>query len=164
MNEKRSVDDKPIFRDLSEDVTFNFIISHNKHADELSIILKGHLFTEYMLDMLIRKKFKLPNTILKYKFSQKVDILYSLDLLPLYLYKNISNLNKIRNRFAHNLRYDLSNEKLTFYRSDGKTIDVMNGKPKIKSLRIKIRTFCVGVLSQLNYHYITNLKFPPIFK
>lgn len=164
MTEEKSIDDTPIFRDVFKEVTMNFIMSHSIHADELSIILKGHLFTEYMLDMLIREKFEKPNTILKYKFSQKLEILYSLDLLPLYLYKNISYLNKIRNRFAHNLEYDLSNEKLTFYTSDGKKVDVANGNLKRKSLRIKIRTFCIGVLDQLNYHYIANLKFPPIFK
>lgn len=111
-----------------------------------------HLFVEYMLDLLIKKEFKRPTAILKYKFNQKLKILYSLDLLPSYLYKNISHLNKIRNRFAHNLKYDLSNEKLTWYTSDGRKVDIANGKLKRKSLRIKIRTFCLGVLNQLNYH------------
>ena len=104
---ERSVDDRPIFKDVSEDVTFHFIFSHSKHSDEITIVLKAHLFIEYMLDMLIKKKVKRADLILKYNFAKKLDILYSFDLVPQYLYNNISTLNTYRNKLAHNLNYFL---------------------------------------------------------
>ena len=67
---KRSVEDRPIFRDISEDVTTHFQFSHNKFADEITIVLKGHLYIEYMLDIIIREKIQIPNPILKYSFAK----------------------------------------------------------------------------------------------
>jgi len=158
---ERSVDDRPIFKDVSEDVTFNFIASYNKFSDEMTIILKGHLFVEYMLDMLIQKKISKPQIILKYTFSRKLDILYSLNLIPDYLYKNITCLNLCRNKLAHNLNYKLSKDELTIHVDNNKNVNLKTLKKS--SVKSSAGTFCYMILSQLNNHYIQNLKIVPIF-
>lgn len=154
---------KPITIDYTKNVIFQFIMSQKYLTDELTIVLKCHLFTEYILDQIIVKKLKRRSKILEYKFSQKVEILYSADLIPSYLYKNISYLNKIRNKFAHNLGYDISQEKLELIEMDGKKADIRRMLKK-KSSRQQVRTFCVGILHQLNCHLASELGIPPIFK
>ena len=76
------------------DPTMEYVMSHGKHADELTIILKGHLIIEYMIDKIINAKFSKPKNILKYNFYKKIEILYSLDLIPKYIISE-TNINII---------------------------------------------------------------------
>lgn len=84
MSEKDIDKDTMIELNLWDKVPPNFLFSFGYHADELTIILKGHLFCEYLMDQIIKEKIKRPNNILNYTFSKKLEILFSLDLIRLY--------------------------------------------------------------------------------
>jgi len=137
-----------------------FVMSHGKHADELTIILKGHLIVEYMLDKIVNDKFSKPSKILKYNFYKKLEILYSLDFIPKYLFSNIENLNEIRNKYAHDYRYNLQITDLFFYDTNN---NLIKPTPKLKkySIRSNARSYCVLILVQLRNHLLEKLNIDP---
>ena len=141
---------------LNLDPLMQFACSHGRHADELTIVLKGHLVVEYMLDSIIKEKFKNPNKILSYSFYRKLEILHSLGFLPDYLFKNIETLNKIRNKYAHDLKYSLDINELFVIDSDDKQI-TLSSKSKKYTKKSTINSFCAVVIMQLHAHYLVKL-------
>lgn len=81
-------------------ILFPILSGHNQHV--LVIVIVGHLLTEYLLDKIITVKFKNPNRTSKESFSKKLKLLYP-DWLPLFIYRNIKLLDRVRNDMAHNL-------------------------------------------------------------
>jgi len=53
----------------------NLLFSFGYHADELTIVLKGHLFVEFLVDHIIKEKFSRPKRILNYTFLKKLEII-----------------------------------------------------------------------------------------
>jgi hypothetical protein len=137
-----------------------FVCSHGKYADELTIILKGHLIVEYMLDAIIKEKFKNPKKILGYSFFRKLEILFSLGLLPDYLFRNIVTLNNIRNNYAHDLTYSVNINELPVMGIDNRQLPK---SPKLKrySLKSNVRSFCVLVIMQLRNYSLEKLSINP---
>lgn len=92
-------------------------------TDPLSLVIKAHLFVENFLNEIIREKFRNSELIPERKdfiFSLKLDILRSKNCLDEKLYLDISKLNNLRNKFVHDLFYDISNfDMSTFYYCDG---------------------------------------------
>jgi len=86
--------------DKSKNSRILFSILSGRGAHILTVIIVGHLLTEYYLDQIISTKVK--KKFLKKSFSEKLNILYP-SWLPLHIYKNVSLLNKARNYIAHNL-------------------------------------------------------------
>ena len=81
--------------------------------EQLTIILKTHLYIENLIDEIL--SYLLPNSrkILNYKFSSKVDILEALNVTPSKLIiEKIRQINKIRNDFSHNLNKRISKSDL----------------------------------------------------
>jgi len=76
--------------------------------DPLHIIIRSHLYTEVMLNAVIRKNFKNPEKIIDFSYSQKIRILSAIGKLDNQLYADLSQLNQLRNKFAHNLKYDIA--------------------------------------------------------
>jgi hypothetical protein len=148
-----------------DDITFHYIARLRYHEDELGLVVKGHLFIEFVINQMILKRCKSPKTILEdhrsYPFSVKLQIVYSMGLLPHPIYLNIRRVNKIRNQFAHNLEIDVNKIDFKFHRDDGKEVIVK--KPKTKKLpeRHYIKMLCFGTLSQLRNHYLREFgEFP----
>jgi hypothetical protein len=71
-------------------------------------VLITHLYIEYLMDLIIRKRIAKPDKIIKMPFLTKLKIVESFGLLPASLIKNIDRLNDIRNLFAH--RIDIESE------------------------------------------------------
>lgn len=88
--------------DKSKDSRILFSILTGRNSHILTIVIVGHLLTEYFLDKIITAKFKNTRRILGKSFSEKVKLLYP-EWLPLFIYKNIKLLNRTRNYIAHNL-------------------------------------------------------------
>jgi hypothetical protein len=88
------------------------------YYEQISTLLLTHLYTEYFINLLIEKKFKIAKKILedhnRYTFSVKLDLIYEKDYIPEWLYFNIRKFNKIRNSFSHDLHFDIMNCDLTF--------------------------------------------------
>lgn len=80
----------------------------NVGNEEITIILKSHLYIENLIDEILSYVLPNPQKILNYKFSSKVDMFEVLNITPSKLIiEKIREVNKIRNAFSHNL-----NEKL----------------------------------------------------
>lgn len=79
-------------------------------TNELSSILKGHLFIETILETLLKRNLKNPEELLKQQlsFSLKLNLVSSLGILPNNHIGAIKALNKIRNNYAHNLNYHIT--------------------------------------------------------
>lgn len=82
--------------------------------DELSIVLKIHLYLEFNMDKLLSLAIPAPKEILKMKFSDKLKILESINFHPIdeNIIKKIKVVNTIRNKFSHKLDYKLTNEDI----------------------------------------------------
>jgi len=152
---------------IYDDVTMDYIELLRHHEDELGLVIKGHLLIEYLLNKIIDKKFKKAKLILEdsrsFTFSVKLKILYSLGIIPTYIYQNISFINKIRNRLAHTLNIDFDKIEFIFWKQDKSTI-IINPKQKKKyPERHKIKLYCGGTLTQLrNFYYNEFGEFPEI--
>ncbi|MCX9026333.1 MAG: hypothetical protein OIN85_09600 [Candidatus Methanoperedens sp.] len=134
--------------------------------DPLSLIVKAHLFVENFLDEIIRIKFRNSQLILDrrdFTFSLKLDILRSKNYLDEKLYSDIMLLNKLRNKFAHDLFYDISDFDMSkFYYCDGFYDKVKtNSKEAKRVLNIHIlRIVLCQLLFRLTkkYPFISDIK------
>jgi len=86
--------------------------------EQISTLLITHLYVEHFIDYIIENHFKLKKKIFddhrSYSFSIKLDLVYEKDFIPEWLYFNIRKLNSIRNKFSHNLHFDILDIDLTF--------------------------------------------------
>jgi hypothetical protein len=82
------------------------ILLLNKNPRDMTIL--SHLILENMIEEIIRKKVKEPNPILEYSFYNKIKIMYSFGLIPEEMFRNLKLINTIRNNFAHNLKFSLT--------------------------------------------------------
>ena len=149
------------------DITVGYIASLRRSEGELGLIIKGHLLVEYILNQMVEKSFKKPEVFFKdnraNSFSVKLNILYSLGLIPTNIYKNIVSVNKIRNQYSHNLKVE--SDKLTFnyYRED-KEINNKEYFSKMKNPeREYIKLLCFGTLTELRNHYMKEFGDQPKF-
>lgn len=71
----------------------------------LKSVVSGHLFIESLINNILNELFRNPSAFSKYTFSQKVSLLEGVDLFPSEGIAKIKALNKIRNQFAHDLKY-----------------------------------------------------------
>ena len=147
--------------DISRDITYHYISRLRHHTDELGLVVQGHLLVEFVLNEIIRRKFKKPKDILSdhrsYTFSIKARVLYSSDLLPEHLFRNIQRINAIRNHLAHQLHSGSMKLDYRFARDDEEVkgdVEVRDQKTKRRATpRRYIKMLCLGTLGQLRNHY-----------
>jgi hypothetical protein len=91
---------------------------------ELSSILKAHLFVERLIDSLIENKLTNPASFFKNQisFSLKLDIAHSLGIIPDRMLSTIKSLNGIRNKYAHDLNYQVTLGELNALKLDWEPI------------------------------------------
>jgi hypothetical protein len=149
-----------------DDITYHFIAHLRYHEDELGLIIKGHLFVEFVINQIILKRCKSPKEILKdsraYPFSVKLQLSYSMGLISNPIYQNIRKINRIRNELAHNLEIDYRKIDFTFCRSDGQEVSIKEKAQKKKyPERYYIKMLCFETLSQLRNFYLNEFgEFP----
>lgn len=79
--------------------------------DLLALVLTAHLFLERFLDAIITKKFPNAHVILGnrgFTFALKADLLRAKNYLREDVYNDVRLINAIRNKFAHDLMFDLA--------------------------------------------------------
>jgi hypothetical protein len=84
--------------------------------DPLTLVLTAHLFLERFIDGIVLRKFKYAPLILEnrgFTFALKADLLRAKNYLSEDCYTDIRFLNSIRNRFAHDLTFDLATVDLS---------------------------------------------------
>ena len=142
---------------INDDITFEYIARLKFREDELGSIIKGHLLVEFILNRLISQKCKSPQKILddhrSYPFSVKLQLLYSMNLLPTHIFQNINRINKVRNQLAHNLEIEIEELDFKFIKEDGKESVILMPKSKHFPERHYIQLLCIGTLNQLRNHY-----------
>lgn len=74
-----------------------------KSTHELIFVTTSHLLTEYVINKIIENRCQSPELLIRNPYLKKLQIIYCLGLLPDYLYEDLIILNKLRNKFAHNL-------------------------------------------------------------
>ncbi|HEY4761154.1 MAG TPA: hypothetical protein VIH42_11290 [Thermoguttaceae bacterium] len=151
---------------VEDDITFHYIARLRHHEDELGLVIKGHLFVEFVINQIVLKRCKSPKSILDdhraYPFSVKLQIIYSMGLIPAYIYQNIRKINRIRNELAHNLEINTNKIDFTFVGKEGGEIPL---KEKTKRRRYPerhyIKLLCFGTLSQLRNYFLEEFgEFP----
>jgi hypothetical protein len=146
--------------DIFEDARLQFLLRAKMHDDELSIGLKGHLVTEYLLNRIIDEKLRNPKKKRGATYSQKLSLMKKNSLLPSETLMNLRLLNSFRNKFAHQLDVSIERREMIFYRTDHGRISI---KPKSGRYpeRYYLRLLTHGVLTQLINHMLLELKVNP---
>ena len=92
---------------------YNELVNHlpDESVDPVLIILKGHLLIERLVRKFVFSRLPNPEAFLKNQFSaaQCITVAESLCLKndePEWLWKQIREINKIRNKLAHSLDYE----------------------------------------------------------
>ena len=81
------------------------IIFSQKSIREKVII--SHLFFENMIEEIIKENIARPKKILNYSFAVKLNILNSFKLISERNYICLKLINHLRNKYAHNLKYEI---------------------------------------------------------
>lgn len=94
------------------------------HEELLVIALRGHLYIEREINILLKKVFK-DEAYKTLTYSQKVELCKSLDLIHSERIPPLSKINKHRNGLAHNLGYTITekdfNDLLSTLSKESKT-------------------------------------------
>jgi len=149
--------------DIFEEIRSQFILRARLHDDEASIILKGHLLSEYLLNRIINEKISAPKKTKRITYSQKIRLLEKHCLLTEDIISNLRLLNNFRNKLAHELDASIGYDEMIFHKPNYEIILIKPKKaryPKRKYLRL----LSYGVLSQLTNHMLHNLKVDPRWK
>jgi hypothetical protein len=82
---------------------------------EISPILKGHIFIEKVLETLISNNLKKPEALFKKmrSFELKADLALAMGLISQQYYSAFKAINNIRNNYAHKHDYSVSLDELS---------------------------------------------------
>ena len=108
----RSVDFKTASHDELDNYGMQMLVWD---APELSVVLKGHLLIEQVIEALIAQKMKHPDRFFgsqRVTFEMKTDLASALGVLPDAYLSAAKALNNIRNSYAHREDHQLSVEEL----------------------------------------------------
>jgi hypothetical protein len=150
-----------MFDEISKDVRFQYIMRVEKKSTDIPTVLIGHLLLEYLMNRIIEKKCKSPKKIIEhprdYPFSVKLQIIYSMELLPDHIFNNIAKINKIRNGLAHNLDFH-ETDRIIFEPSGKSICPKPRGRGNPRTFYFK--TLVYKTLDQLREHMTTSLRIP----
>jgi hypothetical protein len=80
---------------------------------DLPLVVTAHLYFETLVNAIIVKAFPKPDGILKFNYSSKITILFSAGHLDDSVYGDLKLLGTLRNKFAHQFDYRLSEFEIT---------------------------------------------------
>lgn len=126
-----------------------------------NLVIVSHLYFENIIDELIRINFKNPKAIDNFNFYQKMKVIESIEILDSETIKFLILINKIRNKFAHNLEYDMPDsdtQEIRFFAVVTKRFNY-----KVKKFRMKRNYYmfafgCIDVILNIIEQH------PKIFK
>ncbi|WP_427030091.1 hypothetical protein [Halomonas sp. H2] len=101
---------KASFEDLDQHAMEQLVFE----TDELSPILRGHIFIEKILEKLISRNLEKPQALFSRNrgFDLKLDLAKAMGLLDETYYSSLKALNLIRNSYSHRAAYKVSFEEL----------------------------------------------------
>jgi hypothetical protein len=170
--------EKELVRYLKQDINLGNLIegplgSHFlKHVaqerDVLNLTLKAHLYIENFLEEILKRKFMHGAILLNNRdvtFSLKLDILRAKNYLDEKLYHDIRLINRLRNKFAHELTFDIGSFDMSqFSYCEGLYQDVRTKKAETRRL-VNIHIFKHVLLYLLlrlteEHEFIAEIKKP----
>lgn len=95
-------------------ISCDLINKLNCLQDEISSIATCHIYIEQLINVIISKEFKIPDSICKLRFSQKIDLIYGLEIINEKILHDLKKFNKLRNKYAHEFNYSFGDEFLIF--------------------------------------------------
>ncbi len=100
------------FDEINEErISFNIQFDNMLHSstDQMAIVLKCHLIIEYYIDEYIKYAFPSIKNIEKMnlRFANKVEMINNQNTTFGMYYKSLKQINSLRNKFAHNLDYEI---------------------------------------------------------
>lgn len=131
------------------------------------LVLRSHLITEYYLNSLlaltlpVREGYRFSSD--RVRFSDKIKKVLELELLQPNEIEAISRLNKLRNKFAHDINYKVSEADLDFIGfCFGKSYMTDKYSPKDdggdKDLKYRLRILLLDVVIAPAAKFWTNIK------
>lgn len=122
----------------SKSLVMNLIKDIFKIEEPRLLVLKVHLYMEIIVNEILKKNLKQPEILDNYSFYQKVNILKAIGIFNNSLSDDLLYLNKLRNHFAHDLRYDVAELDLSQF-SDMKTVySLINYKRRAEKRSLNI--------------------------
>jgi hypothetical protein len=88
--------------------------SKMKNGERWQQLIQCHLYFEHVIDHLLRDALKSPEaiTLSGMGFSQRLDLVQAMDILPKNLIAPIRLIVKMRNNVAHNLAFEIDDQKI----------------------------------------------------
>ena len=85
----------------------DFLINEGNH--NILMFIRGHLYIEFAMNDIINKAFKAPKKLnrIANTFYNKIVLLSSVGRIDTQLESLLKDINSHRNKFAHNLDYDI---------------------------------------------------------
>lgn len=150
--------------DIWNDITMQLIMRIRRHDNEISIILKGHLLSEYLINLIIKEKIKGAKINDFVPYSKKLKLIEASGLLPKEILRNLRLLNSFRNKLTHNLDVTIDEKEMLFFKENESIICIKPKKGCRYPLRDYLKVFCGGSICQLRNHMIMQLKIDPTWQ
>jgi len=138
----------------SEDILHAVSVKLYEFEDIEMILLKGHLILEQTVNNLIYVHVKDHKKIdkMKLQFAKKIDLLAAIlgsGTIFSKEYKHLKEINRIRNKLAHDLFFDKFHDDLKTWSCSvlGYTPKTINRKTTYKNSVIKAFSFIAGLLT-----------------
>ena len=84
--------------------------------DPVAFVLTLHLFCEHWLNQILLK-FCPAEDLTNFQYARKLQIVYAIEKIPKMLFENLKELNRLRNKVAHNLDFDFTKMDLNYHPS-----------------------------------------------
>ncbi|MGG1220769.1 hypothetical protein ABE236_25330 [Priestia endophytica] len=99
---------KTYFEEYEE--TFNEFLRNTAGEGILQMVLRTHLYIEHELENIIKDTFVKPELLLNNRsmFSNKLSLVTASGIIPSEFYGSLKYFNKLRNSYAHNLKFELT--------------------------------------------------------
>lgn len=122
----------------------------NSIKEPRNLVITLHLFIEVSINMFLESYFKDPKGNLPRYFKAKFNLIKAIGFLNDGVCKNIEAINKIRNRFAHDINAEL--EPSDFSNIYLSSIDSKKGFKKL-GLVIKLQILSTDTILDLNHEF-----------
>lgn len=133
------------FDELDEQVVQKLVFDE----EEMSPILKGHIFIERILETLISNNLSNPKAFFKrtWSFDLKVDLALATGLIDGKYFSAFKAINKVRNNYAHKHEYKVAFEDLSSFKFEWEATqnEAFNGactKGSVEAARIATIFLC----------------------
>ena len=107
---------------------------NNIGGEPRSAVVITHLYVEYLLDWILRKKIPKPDYIINQRFYSKLKIIESLKILSDQMMHELFIVNIIRNHFAHDIDIE-SHEFIKEFRNQINQMEFYKDTPYLSTIK-----------------------------